>query len=78
MGERSRIPATRSGDVSRRRADYFLVGHALAKGDTIVTLEKGGATRRIKIPDACAALNVPCIGLFPLLKAAGVKFVLSP
>ena len=59
-------------------ADYYLVGHALAKGDTIVTLEKGGSTKRIKIPDACAALKVQHVGLFPLLKAAGVKFVLSP
>jgi len=59
-------------------ADYYLVGHALAKGDTVVTLEKAGAIKRIKIPDACNALRVPYVGLFPMLKEAGAKFVLGP
>ena len=41
-------------------ADSFLVAHARAHGHAVVTLEKPApdSKKRIKIPDACAALDV--------------------
>ena len=39
-------------------ADYFLVGSAMASGDTVVTLERAEQRPgRIKIPDACLAIG---------------------
>jgi hypothetical protein len=58
-------------------ADYFLVVQALTRGYTVVTGETIAdpkATARIKIPDACLAVGVPCISLFQMLKDEGVRF----
>ncbi|ROQ64834.1 uncharacterized protein DUF4411 [Rathayibacter sp. PhB152] len=58
--------------------DFQLVAYAHAHGHTVVTHEKSApqATRRIKIPDACAAMGVPCIDPFTMLRAESVRFVL--
>lgn len=60
-----------------QKADYYLVAHAHAHEHTVVTLEKAGATKTIKIPDACTAMDVRCVGLFDMLRTSGVKFVLE-
>lgn len=58
-------------------ADYYLVAHALAHGHVVVTRERPGATKRIKIPDACIGLGVTCMSPFELLRAEGVRLVLG-
>jgi hypothetical protein len=58
------------------KADFYLVGHALACDATVVTFEKHPqATAIVKIPAVCAGLNVPCIDLFALLKEKKAKFI---
>jgi hypothetical protein len=61
------------------KGDYFLVGHAAAHGLTVVTHEVAspGSKRKIKIPDACASMRVPCVNPFEMLKAEDAKFVLG-
>jgi Domain of unknown function (DUF4411) len=57
-------------------ADYFLVSQARTRAYTVVTGETVAdpqAKTRIKIPDACAAVRVPCINLFQMLKAERVR-----
>ena len=40
-------------------ADFYLVGQALARGDTVVTHEIAStSTKKIKIPDACIGLGI--------------------
>lgn len=58
--------------------DFQLVAYAHAHDHTVVTHEKAEpkATRKIKIPDACAAMGVPCIDPFTMLRAESVRFVL--
>ena len=58
-------------------ADSWLVGYALAKGHTLVTHEVvSNSPRKIKIPDACAALGVQCISPFGMLRAENARFTL--
>lgn len=51
-------------------ADFMLVAHASAHSCTVVTHEKtgNGSRKRVKIPDACAALGVPCVDTFDMLR----------
>jgi hypothetical protein len=54
------------------------VSHAHALAYTVVTHEKAAETvRKIKIPNACAGMDVECINLFELLRASGAKLVLE-
>ncbi len=58
-------------------ADYYLVGHALAHGHTVVTHEVPSTSRkRIKIPDACIGLGVKHMTPFELLSHERARFVL--
>lgn len=58
-------------------ADFQLVGQALAGSHTVVTYEKPSDTvKRVKIPDVCRALNVPCISPFELLRTEKACLVL--
>jgi hypothetical protein len=58
-------------------ADYYLVGHALAHGNTVVTHEiPSTSKKRIKIPDACIGLNVKCVTPFEMLRTSKARFVL--
>ena len=59
-------------------ADYYLVAHALAHGDTVVTHEiASNSTRKIKIPDACIGLGIRCITPFEMLRNERARFVLG-
>jgi hypothetical protein len=59
-------------------ADYYLVGHALAHGFTVVTHEVASDSRKkIKIPNACSALGVAYSGLFQVLATEKAMFVLG-
>ena len=58
-------------------ADYWLVGHAKAHGFTMVTNEvPANSARKIKIPNACIGLGVPCISPYEMLRRERARFVL--
>lgn len=59
-------------------ADYWLVAHALAHRFTVVTHEvPAGSARKIKIPNACVGLGVPCISPYEMLRHERARFVLG-
>jgi len=59
-------------------ADYYLVGHALALGCTVVTHEVAStSTKKIKIPDACIGLGIKCVTPFEMLRTSRARFVLA-
>ena len=59
-------------------ADYQIVAYAHAHGHTVVTHEKSSplSLTNIKMPDACAAISVPCIDPFTMLRNERVRFIL--
>jgi hypothetical protein len=59
-------------------ADYQIVAFARAGGHTVVTHERSepSSYKRIKIPDACAAMSVPCVTPFTMLRQERATFVL--
>jgi hypothetical protein len=60
-------------------ADYYLVGHALAHGHTVVTHEIAStSTKRIKIPDACIGLGIKCVTPYAMLRTERARFILGP
>lgn len=62
-----------------QKADYYLIGQALGGGHTVVTHEVATKkARKIKIPDICKALGVPCITPFSMLRHEQARFVLPP
>jgi predicted nucleic acid-binding protein len=59
-------------------ADYWLVAHALAHQWVVVTHEVPSASvRKIKIPNACLALGVPCVTPYEMLRRSRARFVLG-
>ncbi|WP_420447294.1 DUF4411 family protein [Candidatus Palauibacter sp.] len=59
-------------------ADYWLVGHALAHDCTVVTHEVPADTeRKVKIPNACIDLGVPCMNPYEMLRRERASFVLG-
>ncbi len=60
-------------------ADYYLVAHALAHGQTVVTHEiPSTSAKRIKIPDACLGLRIKCVTPFEMLRNEKARFILGP
>ena len=56
-------------------ADSYLVAQALAGKHTVVTHEVPSDSRKkIKIPDACAGVGVPCINPFEMLRSEKARF----
>ena len=59
--------------------DYYLVAHALAHGQTIVTHEKPStSTKKIKIPEPCIGLGIKCMTPFEMLRHERARFILGP
>ena len=59
-------------------ADYYLVAHARAHGDTVVTHEIASTSvRRIKIPDVCIGLGIKCMTPFEMLRNERARFILG-
>ncbi|TGK18390.1 DUF4411 family protein [Leptospira stimsonii] len=59
-------------------ADYYLIGHALANGNTIVTHEiPSNSLKKIKIPNACAGLGISFLNPFEMLRRERASFVLG-
>lgn len=61
-------------------ADYLLIAYACEHKHTLVTNEVSDpkARRKVKIPDACAAMGVQTANVFDVLKAKGARFLLAP
>jgi predicted nucleic acid-binding protein len=59
-------------------ADAVLIAHARAHDLTVVTHERSApdSQNRIKIPDACMGLGVPCIDPFTMLDTENARFVI--
>jgi hypothetical protein len=63
-----------------RRADPFLVAHALANSHTVVTEEtpnNPNQINKVKIPTVCQHFKIPCITLHEALRATGATLILS-
>lgn len=59
-------------------ADYYLVAHARAHGQVVVTHELPSTSRKnIKIPDACLAMGVKSMNTFEMLRHERARFVLG-
>lgn len=59
-------------------ADYWLICFAMVHDYTVVTQEIPANTlRKVKIPNACNAFNVPWINTFQMLRTESPKFVLA-
>ena len=62
----------------RQSTDYYLVAHAHAHGDVVVTHEVSSSSiKKIKIPDACLGTKVPCMNTFEMLRRERARFVLG-
>ena len=68
-----RCPGLIDGDAERNRADPFVVALARLRNGIVVTKERPrrGSTGRLKIPDACAELDIPCLDWFEFLRGIG-------
>lgn len=59
-------------------ADFYLVAHALAGGHIVVTHEvPANSTKRIKIPNVCAGLNLRFMTPYEMLRIEKARFVLG-
>ena len=60
-------------DFSSDRADYLLIAHAIGHGDTVITNEQPSplSKKRVKNPDACAAMGVATADIFTVLRRTG-------
>lgn len=58
-------------------ADPFLVGVGAEFGHVVVTQETpaGSKRKKVKIPDACKHLGVPCENTFEMMRSLGARFV---
>lgn len=59
-------------------ADFYLVAHAHAHGQVVVTheLPGQGSIKKIKIPDACISNAVKCVTPWAMLRTEKARFVL--
>lgn len=60
----------------RSAADPWVIAHAMAENAIVVTKEgfESKPTNRIKIPNVCHALGVPCIDEFKFVSEVGIRF----
>ena len=59
-------------------ADYYLVAHAHAHGIEVVTHEvAANSVKKIKIPNACIAMNVKSMSPYEMLRREKARFVLG-
>ncbi len=59
-------------------ADYYLVAHALAHGQVVVTHEVASdGVKQVKIPNVCIGLAFKCMTPFEMLRRERARFVLG-
>lgn len=56
-------------------ADPWIIAAAKTWNYTVVTFEKAGGlgTKKVKIPDICKQVGVPCIRLYDMMRQLGMK-----
>jgi len=56
------------------KADPWIIAAAKAWGDTVVTFEKmpESNSTKVKIPDICKRMGVPCISLYEMMRKVGI------
>ena len=60
-------------------ADYYLVSHALARGDVVVTHEvPANSVHKVKIPNVCIGMGIKSMTPFEMLRVERARFVLAP
>lgn len=61
------------------QADYQLVAHARGHNHVLVTHERPdpNSRKRVKIPDACAAIGATCLDPFEMMRRTGAKLELG-
>ncbi len=59
---------------TRSHSDPFVIAVARLRHAAVVTGEKGGTSRRPKIPSVCADMGIPCFGLLEMIKREGWVF----
>lgn len=61
----------------RSLADPWVIAHAMKEKATVVTKENKVLSQKpnkIKIPNVCEKMNVPCINDFQLIEELGIRF----
>jgi|SRR5579872_5627243 len=59
-------------------ADYYLIAHAHAHRDVVVTHEVASAAqRKVPIPNVCIGMGVPFMSPFDMLRAEHVRLILG-
>ncbi len=61
----------------RSMADPWVIAHAIHEQATVVTKEEkvtAVSSRRIKIPNVCENMGVPCIDDFEMIRRLGIRF----
>jgi predicted nucleic acid-binding protein len=60
-------------EFTRDQADFALIAHAAGHGDIVVTNEqpRPDSRKKVKIPDACAAMGVRTADIFTVLRMTG-------
>lgn len=60
----------------RSKADPWVIAHAMAENAVVVTKEgyERNKSKRVKIPNVCETMSVPCINEFEFLNEVGIRF----
>ncbi|GAB18712.1 hypothetical protein GOEFS_062_00210 [Gordonia effusa NBRC 100432] len=66
-------------EFAGNQADYQLVAHARGHNHVVVTHERPdpNSRRRVKIPDACAAIGATCMDPFEMMRRTGATLELG-
>ena len=66
-------------EFAGNQADYQLVAHARGHNHVLVTHERPdpNSRKRVKIPDACAAIGATCLDPFEMMRRTGAKLELG-
>lgn len=66
-------------EFAGNQADYQLVAHARGHNLVLVTHERPdpNSRKRVKIPDACAAIGATCMDPFEMMRRTGAKLRLG-
>lgn len=71
----AQFPRLVDSTKQRSIADPWVIAHAQIEKATVVTKEQvASSNKRIKIPDVCQALNIPCIDDFEFYREVGIRF----
>lgn len=64
---------------SKSSADPFLIATAIVHSCSVVTEEKptGPDSKKVKIPNVCRSLNVPCINFLEMMRLERIRLHLS-